>query len=93
MTPEMIDKIWERSGGKCECVRAAHNHAGGRCNKELVREMHNRSDVGGWKLLQMFFPGGENINSYAVYCNECFQQLPSVLQKDETSAGKVWGTT
>ncbi|NLL90677.1 MAG: hypothetical protein GX226_06245 [Dehalococcoidales bacterium] len=93
MNPETIDKIWAKSGGKCECIKAAHNHPGGHCNKELVREMHNKSGAGGWKLLQMFVSSGENINAYAVYCIECFQQLPAVLQKDETYSGKVWGTT
>jgi len=83
MTPEMIEKLWERSGGKCECVRAAHNHPGGRCNVELVKEMMDKSDAGGWKVCRLFMTGNENLNAVAIYCNGCYQQLPSVLQKED----------
>ena len=83
MNPEMIEKLWARCGGKCECIKAAHNHPGGRCNKELLKEMIDKSDDGGWKLCKMFVAGGDNINAYTVYCNECYRQLPSILQKED----------
>jgi hypothetical protein len=83
MTPEMIEKLWARCGGKCECLKAAHNHPGGKCSKVLVREMLDKSGEGGWKICKMFVAGGENINAYLVYCDECFQQLPSILKKED----------
>jgi hypothetical protein len=93
MNPELVEKLWQRSEGKCECVKEAHNHPGGRCNKELVREMLDKEGEGSWKILQLFFSSGENINVYGGYCTECYRKLPSVLKDESRFSGKVWGTS
>ncbi len=74
MLPETVEKLWQRSGGKCECIKAAHNHPGKRCSHELDKEKKDKTEAGGWKIYQVFVSGGENINAYAIYCNECFQK-------------------
>jgi hypothetical protein len=82
MSSELIEKLWQRPQGKCECIKAAHNHPGGKCNKELKREMLANSGDGGWKILQIYTIGGENMNAYVIYCNDCFQKLPDSLKKE-----------
>jgi hypothetical protein len=93
MNPEMVEKLWQRSGGKCECKKAAHNHPGGKCDKVLVKEMLDKDGEGSWKILQVFVSGGENINAYAIYCTECFQKLPNALKKEGRFSGNLWGTS
>jgi hypothetical protein len=48
-----------------------------------VKEMMDKSDAGGWKVCRLFMTGNENLNAVAIYCNGCYQQLPSVLQKED----------
>jgi hypothetical protein len=93
MTPEMIEKLWQRSQGKCECIKAAHNHPDKRCNKILAREMLDKEGEGNWEIYQIFVSGGENINAYAVYCTECFKKLPHALKKEERFSSNLWNST
>jgi hypothetical protein len=41
---DVVKDAWELVEGKCECTRAEHQHAEGRCNKHLLWE--KRGDVG-----------------------------------------------
>jgi hypothetical protein len=75
MLTEVLDQVWKRSGGKCECARQAHNHSYIRCNKKLIREMQDKPHPGGWKLYQQFAYGGNDINAYAIYCLECYHKI------------------
>jgi hypothetical protein len=75
MLTEVFEKIWQRSGGKCECARTSHNHSYIRCNKKLIIESQDKPVAGGWKLYQHFAYGGNDMNAYAVYCWECYQKI------------------
>jgi hypothetical protein len=75
MLTEVLEQVWKRSGGKCECARQSHNHSYIRCNKRLTREMQDKPGAGGWKLYQHFAYGGNDIKAYAVYCRDCYQKI------------------
>lgn len=75
MLPEILDQIWERAKGKCECAIQSHNHSYIRCNKKLVRGMQDKPNPGGWKLYQHGAYGGNNITAYSIYCWECYQKI------------------
>ncbi len=75
MLTQVLETIWERAGGKCECCRQSHNHSYIRCNKKLIREMQDKPASGGWKLYQHFAYGGNDPSAYAVYCWECYQKI------------------
>ena len=75
MLTEVLERVWQRSGGKCECARQSHNHSYIRCNKKLVREMQDKPALGGWKLYQRSAYGGNDVNSYAIYCWECYRKI------------------
>ncbi|MBA7668189.1 hypothetical protein ES703_76298 [subsurface metagenome] len=45
----VVKQAWERSGGKCECTRQIHAHAG-RCNKRLLELYRGDIDTAsGWE--------------------------------------------
>jgi hypothetical protein len=75
MLAEVFEKLWQRSGGKCECTRSSHNHSYIRCNKKLTREMQDKPGIGGWKLYQRYAYSGNDPGAYAVYCTECYRKI------------------
>ena len=75
MLTQVLETVWVRAGGKCECCRQSHNHSYIRCNKKLIREMQDKSALGGWKLYQHFAYGGNDPGAYTIYCWECYQKI------------------
>ena len=70
--PESVLKeAWKRAGGRCECTRAAHNHAGGRCNKELVWENRAKDGLGKWEAHRVRTYDRDVITNCEVLCWTC----------------------
>jgi hypothetical protein len=46
---DVVKDAWELVEGRCECSRALHQHAEGRCNKKLEWEKKDNIGWGAWE--------------------------------------------
>lgn len=72
---QTVTLAWRRSGGKCECTRALHDHGYGRCNKDLVWENRGReSGRGAWEAhhrTSVESGGSDNLSNCEILCWDC----------------------
>ncbi len=67
----VIDALWKRSGGHCECKRSSHEHTG-RCNKVLTA--HN------WHahhIVSVEAGGADTLNNAEALCVPCHEKTLS----------------
>ena len=65
-----INDAWERSGGKCECVRSTCTHIG-RCNKELHFESRGSESQFGWEAHHVTADGPDSLSNCEILCQDC----------------------
>ena len=65
-----------RSGGRCECDKADHTHAG-RCFASIRKNKHYRgfNGLGGWELLQKESGETPTMDDLKVLCIDCYKQV------------------
>ncbi|MBN2380475.1 hypothetical protein JXM67_11810 [candidate division WOR-3 bacterium] len=86
----VIKEAWKRSGGKCECTRGTHGHAG-RCPNILVWEAKgNYTQPGSWDAYHSVpeaSGGPDSIDNCEIMCSRCirmtaaYKEMP-VPEKD-----------
>ncbi len=70
-------QAWERSGHRCECKRATHNHPYGRCPNILIwgRKGQDRSD--GWEAHHITSGGPDTLSNCEILCTRCHKKTQS----------------
>jgi len=71
----MVREAWERTGGRCECQRYAHNHTYVRCARLLKWELRGRSAPGGWQPIIRTGFSSDIPLSCEILCASCNQRL------------------
>ena len=70
----VIKEAWKRSGGRCECTRLTHGHAG-RCPNILVWEAQgNKVQPGSWSAhhrVPEAAGGSDPIDNCEIMCARC----------------------
>jgi hypothetical protein len=79
---ETIRLAWERSGGKCECARSAHEHPHGRCHKPLVWEKRGKlGEYGAWQVRHKDFmerlkcSNSDDVHKCEIWCLDCLNKV------------------
>ncbi len=75
----VVERVWQRSRGKCECTRTGHSHPYICCNKPLVRDKHNKPFLGGWKFNYRLGYSEDAITSCEILCWDCYQRATKTL--------------
>ena len=72
---EIVEKAWERSGGKCECKRPGHGHTG-RCNQPLQKpqKAHMASSYG-WKVNSVSGVFKKDLADCEILCIKCYKAV------------------
>ena len=79
MFATVLDQVWQRSEGKCQCTRLDHNHPYVRCNKPLVWDKQDKPHPGGWRLHRRLGYSRNGITSREILCRECYQKVTQNL--------------
>ena len=69
---DVIQKAWERAGGRCECTRTKHDHVG-RHNKVLKFENRGREGYGAWEAHHIDRTAGDWLSNCEILCWDCHQ--------------------
>ena len=67
----VIDDLWRRSGGVCECQRTGHDHAG-RCTRPLIAHEWHAHHV-----LAESKGGPDTLNNAEALCRPCHEKTQS----------------
>ena len=79
----VIDQVWRRSGGKCECTQSFCGHQG-RCSKILTEHnwhVHNKTSVASG--------GDATLSNCKAICMECNQKYEDILYKAKELLKKI----
>ena len=70
---EIVERVWRRSGGVCECVRTTHTHVG-RCKQQLTKDLRgDQGNQNGWEARSI---GGQYKNLASdceILCWKCYK--------------------
>ncbi len=69
---EVLDQLWYRAGGKCECTRQCRPHAGYRCNAPLTERQWN-----GHHVVSQNAGGADTLNNGEALCIPCHENTRS----------------
>ena len=67
----VVEKAWNRSGGRCECRRKGHGHPYGRCPKTLVKKNRGREGRGKWEPHHTSRTGPDTLSNCEILCWDC----------------------
>jgi 5-methylcytosine-specific restriction endonuclease McrA len=69
----VVKQAWDRSGGKCECKRAAHGHTG-RCNHTLLWSSQGKDTDFGWEAHHINANGPDTLSNCEILCQTCHKK-------------------
>lgn len=71
----IIKKAWERSGGRCECIKTTHGHPR-RCNKKLLELYRgdNESEYG-WETHSKSGSYLNDLSDCEIICWDCMEEM------------------
>lgn len=73
---DVIKDAWELVEGKCECSRNAHQHTGGRCNKQLSWEKRGKVGWGAWEAHPIDgIPAHSSLTNCEIICWDCLNKI------------------
>lgn len=73
---QTIEQAWRRAGGRCECERRTHAHAG-RCSAPLVWTNRGRSGAGACEAkhsVRLESGGSDALSNCEIMCWSCHRQ-------------------
>lgn len=72
---DVVDRAWNRSGGRCECRRKTHNHPYGRCPQRLSKGSRGReSGRGAWETHHRVSGGSDGLSNCEILCWACHKK-------------------
>jgi hypothetical protein len=78
----VVEGAWERSRGRCECVRQGHGHDG-RCKRPLLWSSRGSDCDYGWEAHRIRARGSDRLSNCEILCHACCKQTDrNNLQKD-----------
>lgn len=78
---EVLEQAWQRSGGKCECRNASHDHGFYACDELLEWLNRGQPGLGGWEAWYIVKPedgGDDSLENCEVRCLACMAYVPEV---------------
>jgi 5-methylcytosine-specific restriction endonuclease McrA len=76
----VVQRAWQRAGGRCECVRKKCGHTG-RCNKQLVWDNRgNNGARGAWEAHHVTASGAggpDTLSNCEILCVDCHKNTPT----------------
>lgn len=70
----VVNEIWARSGGCCECENEAHGHEG-KCGQRGIMPMQGGPNVGGWEAIVIDPEGPMTAENTMIVCSGCFAKM------------------
>ena len=70
----VVEKAWERSGGRCECTRKSHpiHSKYNRCTVYVIKSSRgNRNSKYGWETHHINSNGESILSNCEILCSEC----------------------
>jgi hypothetical protein len=74
---DVIKQAWNRSGGRCECQRTAHDHSVFRCPRKLTWANRGREGEGAWEAHHVSVAGGDGLSNCQILCWTCHKKTQS----------------
>lgn len=71
---DVVQKAWQRSGGKCECQNRSHDHGFNQCDELLEWVNRGQPGVGSWETRHKLAPdedGEDTLENCQVLCWDC----------------------
>lgn len=73
----VVNTAWKMSAGTCQCRKDLHEHANGRCGKQLVFENRGREGRGAWEAHHIITAAGDILSNCDILCWECHRDTKS----------------
>lgn len=70
---EVVARAWAAAGGRCECTRTGHGHAG-RCGKSLNRASRGSDSPQGWEAHHRTAGGPDTLGNCEILCQDCHKK-------------------
>ncbi len=64
-------RAWQKSGGRCSCMRMSHNHSYVRCSRVLNYDLRDRPGEGGWVAYFHKSPTTGTVLDCEILCMSC----------------------
>ena len=71
----VVEDVWKRAKGRCECRRRFHNHRYVRCNKQLVWRNRGREGRGAWEAHHRVRTRGDTLSNCEILCWDCHSRI------------------